>query len=95
MIVKVMIIRDELCVSRDHHIMMFDTQDVPKGRTELDFNRAIKQLDKQVCNLKSVFGMFTMGDDTLSDEEKHAKVLEEFPENGEFIWKSFFKSEEL
>lgn len=80
--------------SRDHHIMMFDTQDVPKGRTELDFNRAIKQLDKQICNLKSVFGMFTMGDDTLSDEEKHAKVLEEFPENGEFIWKSFFKSEE-
>jgi hypothetical protein len=67
---------------------VFDTQNPPTAMTISDFNRELKQFDKKIGNLKSIFG--GLGAD-YKEFERVEKIKEVFPDNFDYIYDTYFK----
>ena len=78
-----------LCDSVNHDVFdVFDTQNPPTALNIADFNRKLKQFDRKVGNLKSMFG--GLGAD-YSEVEKMEKIKEAFPDIAEYVYNTYFK----
>jgi hypothetical protein len=78
-----------LCDSVNHDVFeVFDTQNPPTALNIADFNRKLKQFDRKVGNLKSMFG--GLGAD-YSEAEKMEKIKEAFPDIAEYVYNTYFK----
>jgi hypothetical protein len=78
-----------LCDSVNHDVFeVFDTQNPPTALTISDFNRKLKQFDKKIGNLKSLFGQ--LGAD-YKEFERIEKIKEVFPDNFDYVYDTYFK----
>ena len=82
-----------MCDNKNHKVYeTFDTEKLPvEPITEIEWQRNTKHLDKQLMNIKSVFGMLKneTGYD-VSEEDKRKKLVDEFGEIGNEYYELFF-----